>query len=509
MITIQSAMLVALGFFAAGLIGFLIAPLYGRRSARIATEQLRATMPLSSTEIAADKDRLRATYALTIHKLEQKLEKAAYSAARQRVELNRRDAGISELEGEVERLRGLIEEHGNARRVLEQTIADRMPKVEYRLDETKKLLVRRDRELGDLTQSSQRQMAALEEANQINAQQRDELHRLKATLAARAARNRETLADPRFDGEVALRAEIEALRAKTRDQTAVIARLQQALSAASAPVPARADARQAAPQAARAATPAEVDFSEEINRLRKDLVDAENALRSARGMAEAGHASQTALESEIRSLKSANQDQAAEVARLKAALSTYEAEDTDERAVKESKVAMRARLSALMAQADEQTTTIQRLRAEIASTNDKLARQAAHFMDEMRRLGAGTVPTAGPRRETTSGRPANASLVDRIKAPRPPKPAEPQQAAAAKPMPPPLPAGEQGRVNGFLRALDGSPGATPEARDPAPPMVVAEQAAPVAATANGDPGNKPARRASLIERITRAEKPVA
>jgi chromosome segregation ATPase len=505
-ITIQSAMLVALGFFAAGLIGFLVAPLYGRRSARIATEQLRATMPLSSTEIAADKDRLRATYALSIHKLEQKLEKAAYSAARQRVELNRRDAGISELEGEVERLRGRLEEHENARRVLEQTIAERMPKVEYRLDETKKLLIRRDREITDLTQSSQRQMAALEEANQINAQQRDEVHRLKATLAARAARNRETLSDPRFDGEVALRAEIESLRAKTRDQTAVISRLQQALSsasaAASAPAPARPDARQAPAFASASHAASSVDFSDEINRLRKDLVDAENALRSARGMAEAGHASQASLEAEIRALKTANEDQAAEVKRLKAALSTYEAEDADDRALKESKVAMRARLSALQAQADEHTATIQRLRAEIASANEKLARQAAHFMDEMRRLGAGSVPT-GARRETT-GRPS-ASLVDRIKAPRPPKPAEP---AAARPIPvaaqPPRPPGEQGRVNGFLRALDGAPSGSE-----AQPANGTGQAAPSAPAANGEAAKKPERRASLIERITRAEKPVA
>src|SRR5690606_1225304 len=187
-----------------------------------------------SAEISADKDRLRATYALTIHKLEQKLEKAAYSAARQRVELNRRDAAISELEGEAERLRALLEEHENARRVLEQTIAERMPKVEFRLSETKKMLQHRDREITTLSQTSQRQMHALEEATQINAQQRDEIHRLNATLAARAARNRETLADPRFDGEVALRAEIEALRAKTRDQAAVIDRLQGVVSKAGA-----------------------------------------------------------------------------------------------------------------------------------------------------------------------------------------------------------------------------------------------------------------------------------
>jgi chromosome segregation ATPase len=503
-ITIQSAMLVALGFLTAGLIGFLVAPLYGRRSARIATRQLRATMPLSSAEIAADKDRLRATYALTIHKLEQKLEKAAYSAARQRVELNRRDAGISELEGEVQRLRAALEEHENARRVLEQTIAERMPKVEFRLNETKKLLFNRDREITDLTQSSKRQMQALEEATQINAQQRDEIHRLNATLAARAARNRETLADPRFDGEVALRAEIEALRTKTRDQQAMIGRLQSALSNASARAdqgagPSSAPGEAASPAvtaSASAAAASAVDHTEELNRLRKDLIEAENALRSARGMAEAGHAGQAALESQIRSLTTANQDQAAEIAKLKAALATYEAEDIDDKALKESKVAMRARVSALQAQADEQSATIQRLRAEIAAANEKLARQAAHFMDEMRRLGAGTVPTAGARRETT-GRPKQ-PLVERINAPRPAQPAgngNGQPAARRE-------ARDSTRVSGFLRALDGAAASGParEADADRPE----EAAAPPPETPK-----KSERRASLIERITRAEKPVA
>lgn len=508
MITIQSAMLVALGFFSAGLIGFLLAPLYGRRSARIATDALRATMPLSSAEIAADKDRLRATYALTIHKLEQKVEKAANSAARQRVELNRRDAAISELEGDVERLRSLLEEHENARRVLEQTIAERMPKVEFRLGEAKKLLQQRDREIGTLSQASQRQMHALEETTQINAQQRDEIHRLNATLAARAARNRETLADPRFDGEVALRAEIEALRAKTRDQSAVISRLQGVLSntgalpgqIAGAETEEPAPLRPKAPAQQKQAAAQDVDFASEINRLRKDLVDAEAALRSARGMAEAGHAGQAALESEIRALKTANEDRAAEVARLKAALSTYEAEDADDRTLKESKVAMRARVSALQAQAYEQSSTIQRLRAEIAAANEKLARQAAHFMDEMRRLGAGTVQTSGARRDTT-GRPRQ-PLVDRIAAPRPSRPAQPMVVAPSSSAR--RESGDTARVNGFLRALDGA------SHEPANAIEHQNGTEASAPAANGEASPKKTdRRASLIERITRAEKPVA
>jgi hypothetical protein len=108
--------------------------------------------------------------------------------------------------------------------VLEQTIMDRLPKVEHRLAEARKLLFQRDREIVTLSQGSDKQARALEEATQINAQQSDEVHRLKAALNTRAARNREGLGDPRFDGEVALRTEIESLRTKTRDQAALNAR---------------------------------------------------------------------------------------------------------------------------------------------------------------------------------------------------------------------------------------------------------------------------------------------
>lgn len=486
-------MLVALGFFVAALIGFVLAPFYRRRAARLATDALKATMPLTSAEIVADKDRLRAQYAMLTHRLERQLEAVTHSAARQLVEINRRDAGISSLEGEVSKLQGSIEEHENARRVLEQTITERLPKVEFRLLEARRLLSQRDREIAGLTHSANRQAAALEEARQINAQQRDELHRVKASVTARAARNRDSFVDPKFDSEVSLRSEVEALRTKARDQAAVIARLQAERGKAKAVEEARSlalppplplvsgvDDEKAGTATSNGATSAAAgsgasSSDSELVQLRKNLSDTESALKSARGMAEAGSAGQRALEAEIGALKRSLEDRQAEVASLKASLKAYEDESLSDRSLKDSKIAMRAKMSALQAQSDEQTMTIQRLRAEVAAANERLARQAAHFMDEMRRLGgtARGVGTSSRTSASTAGSSARlragkkGSLVDRISAPRPEGTAKsgshsfipPSEMEGNSTVDPDTANKEGGqdpaRVSGFLRALGG------------------------------------------------------
>jgi hypothetical protein len=102
------------------------------------------------------------------------------------------------------------------------------------------------------------------------------------------------------------------------------------------------------------------------------------------------------MEREIRSLKARSEDQAGEIARLRAALSAFEQYDGKSiGSLSNSKIALKAKLGSAQAQADQQSTTITRLRAELAAAHERLARQAAHFMDEMRRVGAGAVPTSG------------------------------------------------------------------------------------------------------------------
>ncbi len=492
-------MLVALGFLVATLLTLFLAPLYHRRAARLTTEKLKRSMPLTEAEIRADKDRLRAEYAIRIHKLELKVEEAADAAARQMVELNRRDATISALEGEVGQQRTVLEEHENARRVLEQTIMDRLPKVEHRLAEARKLLFQRDREIVGLSQSSEKQVVALEEATQINKQQTDEIHRLKAALNTRAARNREGLADPRFSGEVALRTEIESLRTKTRDQTALISRLQSMLVRLGPAGAGEGKSDRSGKALSLNGEQGPSGVSKTSDTKKGDRPEGRRpALAPVNNDFAEDAESQTKIAADLRKLQSENRDQAGEISRLRAALKTYEFAEKDDRGIKDSKIALKARLSALQALSEEQVVTIQKLRAEAAAGNERLARQAAYFMDEMRRLGSGTVPASAPARlspgrdKPTSKR----SLVDRINDPRVSPRGQSSEAdklgAAAESTQDPQ------RVSGFLKALDGqSPVADQIAREP---ESTPEGEAPSPAK------SKPGRRARLLERITGLDK---
>lgn len=494
MITIEMVMLAGLGFLTAALLALFLAPLYRRRSGRLAIEAIKRSMPLTEAEIRADKDRVRAEYAILIHKLEMKVDEAADAAARQKVELNRRDAAISELEEEVGRQHTFMEEHENARRVLEQTIMDRLPRVEHRLAEAKKLLFQRDREIVGLSQTSEKQLRALEEAKQINAQQTDEVHRLKAALNTRAARKREGLGDPRFDGEVALRTEIETLRAETRDQSALISRLQAILVRAGPAVEAGGDHAMAAVSSGgnEASRPARL-----VSKRNGDRSDTgEPKLVAVQSYAEANESDNAKSSDELRKLRTANQDQAAEIARLKAALGTYEASDKDERGVKESKIALKARLSSLKALSDEQSVTIQSLRAEVASGNERLARQAAYFMEEMRRLGGGTVPAT-----RSSGRGSESSAPSGSKRPLAERINETGAARSVKQ--------DEGQIQGQRPNPEGASGFS-KALGGAGSGDVSNASADVAEASGDGAGQsgkvKPQRRARLLERITGIEK---
>nr|WP_276081990.1 hypothetical protein [Methylobacterium sp. GC_Met_2] len=69
-------MIFALGFLAASLCGLLLLPALNARAARLARRRAEARLPLSPAEIAAERDFLRAQFAVQQRRLERKAETA-------------------------------------------------------------------------------------------------------------------------------------------------------------------------------------------------------------------------------------------------------------------------------------------------------------------------------------------------------------------------------------------------------------------------------------------------
>jgi hypothetical protein len=385
--TVQSVMLVALGFLAASLLGLLVASAFWSRAVRLTTARIKQSMPVSEPEIRADRDRLRAEYAIRVHKLETQLDQAKLSRARQHIEINRRDASISTLETDIGRLKVDLEENQNARRVLEQTVTDRLPRVEARLAEAKRLLFNRDREIAELTAGSRRHKQAMEEASSIAAQQTAKIQRLTSVSLAKSAP---------VETETSVRSELDTLRAKTREQAALIDRLQRRLgSGYGLPAP---EAEAVGP--------------------REGAARATNDVTASRQGEEAdeGDGGRLAYEREIRVLRARSDDQAGEIARLRSALAAFEEGGGASGGLRDSKVGLKARLGAAQAQSSQQAMTIGKLRAELAATHERLARQAAHFMDEMRRIGTGGTPNPTRQRQGDDARRRLAERVAEIRA---------------------------------------------------------------------------------------------
>ena len=67
---IQATLIFILGFLAAVFLGVLVAPAIWRRAVALTRKRVEATLPLSLNEIRADKDAVRAEYAVAVRKLE-------------------------------------------------------------------------------------------------------------------------------------------------------------------------------------------------------------------------------------------------------------------------------------------------------------------------------------------------------------------------------------------------------------------------------------------------------
>ena len=67
---IEPIMYLAIGFLVSALFGLMIVPLVHNRAVRLTTKRMEAATPLSMAEIQADKDQLRAEFAMSARRLD-------------------------------------------------------------------------------------------------------------------------------------------------------------------------------------------------------------------------------------------------------------------------------------------------------------------------------------------------------------------------------------------------------------------------------------------------------
>lgn len=160
-----------LGVLTAGLLALLVMPAIWRRTARLTRQRIETSLPMSMAEIQADRDQLRAEFAITTRQLEMTVDRLRDKTTEQVIEVNEKRAEIVRLTNDVNDKAKTIEglEERAARLVADLAAADdRLNKINERVRQREATLVERDAEIADL-------QARLNTAQQLTDEQKLEL----------------------------------------------------------------------------------------------------------------------------------------------------------------------------------------------------------------------------------------------------------------------------------------------------------------------------------------------
>lgn len=191
---IEFGMVFALGALAATLLALSALPALDRRAQRLARRRLEALFPMSISEIAAERDHVRAAMAVEARRAEVKAEATARGKAADLAEIGRRDRTIYEFKqtlGEREASVAALESALAAANEQGAQTAARLGEAESRLAETDHVLAslraahqelgaRSEADQGRLMESRQSLAATEEKLSQIE-------RRLSETIEANAA----------------------------------------------------------------------------------------------------------------------------------------------------------------------------------------------------------------------------------------------------------------------------------------------------------------------------------
>jgi chromosome segregation ATPase len=142
-----------LGVLACGFVVVLFAPAAWRRAVRLTRRRIEATLPLTPAEIQAEKDGVRAEFAVATRRLEMEIQALRQKNATQQVEINRgdqaagqmraqqetADRALADSEARTSELRAELGQREEQLRQLAHSLAEAEKMIEARAGELEKL----------------------------------------------------------------------------------------------------------------------------------------------------------------------------------------------------------------------------------------------------------------------------------------------------------------------------------------------------------------------------------
>ncbi len=175
---IEPIMFFGLGFLAASLVGLIIVPFVHGRAVRLTVRRLEAATPLSMAEIQADKDQLRAEFAMSTRRLEMSVDTLKNKSTGQLAELGKKNDVINRLKIELGEKAATI----FALEARDKGIKDQLRATEDELEVKTSALRETERNLADKEAELAKASASLTEQTATSDSQRVEIVALKTQV---------------------------------------------------------------------------------------------------------------------------------------------------------------------------------------------------------------------------------------------------------------------------------------------------------------------------------------
>jgi len=413
---IEPIMYFGIGFLVAALVGLVVIPLVHGRAVRLTMRRLEAATPLSMAEIQADKDQLRAEFAMSTRRLEVSVENLRTKSTSQLAELGKKGDAINRLKIELGEKTATI----FALEARDKALRDQLRTTEEEYSVKTSAMLDAQRAFNDKEAELARMIAALDERSGEAEAQKVEIVALKGqvdTLKDRltaASNDLKTVEDRRDAERVELKAatqELQEERGKVENLGRRVSELEQALVAQTTE----------AELLGRRAHDLEIRLGEQA----RALGESENELKHIRGEFENARKTETDLRAAIAELdgraNSATQQLRTENAQLKAELDHARAErdrvthdfNTMKREAEESWASERVENALLRERINDVAAEVARLASTLEGPNSPI--DAILAAETARDRSAG-LTVVGGNPDVGMAEPAGGNLADRIRA---------------------------------------------------------------------------------------------